>query len=516
MIVNLSSAPQPANPELPRLVNWEAGTIVECSVMQPSGDGVRDVGFLLREPTADLSRWYDTYDGDNAASPEWYALYLAQEQEINSLFFVHGPMFLVGGWWTMLQPQYLDSQRQWQNVTSFTITPTYDFRNERGNRQPYTPFQISFPSVRTRGIRLFGQPGGVANVTTMTYLAAGMATPAQAAAYLQRLQSSMPKIFTLLPPNKLWDLMASIRDVTRIMFDVQSSEGLGLEHYLDEQRFKQFQGQNTSVYDSTSLYQLLGSHEGWDQFGLDMQAARKRAVETRQPIFHEHHGGMVWIVVPVIVDGETIGTIENRNFVCCDQPDAGWHTAAAHRFGIDAQQYAPALKQIPTFDVGWLESVVQLLGHIVDLSQQQIQQGLEVNQLRSTVEELAAPVLPVWKGVLTVPLVGRIDEQRAQQIMMTILHQVSQQRTQIVIVDITGVATMDTTVVAYLARLAQSTQLLGARCFLSGVQQAVAMTLVTTGAMLGNVRTFASLQAALAVAIETVEGKPATYKAALR
>ncbi|HEX6291109.1 MAG TPA: STAS domain-containing protein [Herpetosiphonaceae bacterium] len=462
---------------------------------------MRDVRYILDEPSPDVWRWYDTYDGTHDETPDWYALSLPQESDINTIFFVHGSMVPVGGWWKTLQPQYLDAAGAWQPISSFTITPTYDFRDERGNRQPFEPFLICFPSIWTRGVRLFGQPGGDFGITTLAYLAAGTATPEQALAYLDTLRRPSPPIFQLLPPNTLWNLMASIRDVTRIGFDVRSSAGLGLDHFLDEEHFKQFHAQDMSAYDRASLYQLIGTREGWERFGAEMRAARAQAITTQLPVIEEHHGGMAWIIVPVVVNGLTIGTIENRNLVCRDRLDAAWHAAAPQRLGIDRHEYEAALHQIPVIQGAQLEAVVQLLRQIVDLSQRQIHQRIEVTELRHTVDELAVPVLPVWQGVLTVPLIGQIDERRAQQLLTTVLQQIRQQRTRVVIVDVTGVVTIDPPVVAHIVRLAEATQLLGGACFVSGVRPEVAVTLVSAGVAVKRLRTFANLQTALSVAI---------------
>lgn len=501
LVIDVSATAGQAVHAPPRLASHQPGTTAVCSVMQPRGDGVRDVSFILQPPTNDLSQWYDTYDGHDALAPDWYALYFPQPSEVNTIFFVHGPMVPVGGWWKTLQPQYLDAVDAWQSIPSFTITPSYNFEDKRGNRQPFEPFQITFPALQTRAVRLFGAPGGSLGVTTIAYLAAGLVSAGEAATYLQQLRQPTPHIFKLLPANRLWDLLDRVRDVTQIAFDVQSREGLGLDHFLDEERFNQFHAQSAPVYDQTSLYQLLGMHEGWQQFGTAMQMARRQAIETQRPVIKEHHGNMVWIVIPVEVNGVVLGTLENRNLICRDQIDAEWHALAPQRLGIDPQQYGAALREIPVIAAPQLEAIVQLLLQIVNLSQEQIRQSIEVTTLQSTVEELAVPILPVWDGVLSVPLIGHIDEQRAQQINGAVLQQIGLQRSRTVIIDVTGVPTINAHVAEYIVHLAQSMHLLGTTCFLSGVRPDVAMTLVSIGTTFANIRTFANLQTALAVAI---------------
>jgi anti-anti-sigma regulatory factor len=489
---------------LPALASQQLGTSVACSVAEPRGDGVRDIRLLLEPPGADLSRWYDTYDGTVDDTPDWYALHFAQEQELNTILWVHGPMVAVGGWWTSLAAEYLDSAGAWRPISGATISPAYDFSDDRADRRPFEPFTLRFAPLRARAIRLIGQPGGTVRVTTMRYLAAGRLTPEQAEQYLRQLTAPVPRIYQMLPPDLLWDLMASVRAVSAIAFDVQSSEGLGLDHFLSAEHFRTFNRQDSSVYDADSLYQLIGTHEGWDVFGAEMLSARAQAMESMQPVLQEHHGGMLWIVIPVVINGAAVGTIENRNLIARDQLDAAWHAAAPERLGIDGARYAAALGQVPLIAADKLAAIIGLLQQIVAFSQQRVHTQIEVAELRQTVEDLAVTVLPVWEGVLSVPLIGDIDVGRIEHISATLLGQVSRAHSRFVIVDITGVNVIDEVIAAALGRLAQALALLGARCFLSGVRPEVALTLVQTGVDLGHVRTFANLQSALAVAIDQV------------
>ncbi len=486
------------------LTSQQPGTAVACSVSDPCGDGARDVRLLLEPPDADLSRWYDTYDGIIDDTPDWYALQFAQEQELNTILWVHGPMVAVGGWWTSLAAEYLDAGGAWRTIPGAAISPTYDFSDDRADRRPFMAFMLRFTPLRAYGIRLIGQPGGTVRLTTMRYLAAGRLTAEEAGAYLRQLTPPIPHIYRMLPPDLLWDLMTSVREVTSIAFDVQSSEGLGLDHFLSAEHFRAFNRQDSSVYDAESLYQLIGTHEGWDRFGAEMLRARARAMESTQPVLQEHHGGMLWIVIPVVINGAAVGTLENRNLIARDRLDIAWHAAAPERLGIAAERYAAALGQVPIIAAATLAAIIGLLQQIVAFSQQRVHTQIEVAELRQTVEDLAVTVLPVWQDVLSVPLIGDIDVRRVELVSTTLLRHVSREHSRFVIVDITGVNVIDHVIAAALGRLAQALALLGASCFLSGVRPEVALALVQTGINLDHVRTFANLQSALAVAIDQV------------
>jgi anti-anti-sigma regulatory factor len=117
--------------------------------------------------------------------------------------------------------------------------------------------------------------------------------------------------------------------------------------------------------------------------------------------------------------------------------------------------------------------------------------------LASTIRELGCPLIPLLPGVLMVPLVGAIDEQRAQQIIERVLAGVSQEQANRVLLDITGVPLVDTYVAAALMRMAQAVRLLGARVILVGVRPEIAQSIIGLNVDLGTIETRPTLGAAL-------------------
>jgi rsbT co-antagonist protein RsbR len=115
--------------------------------------------------------------------------------------------------------------------------------------------------------------------------------------------------------------------------------------------------------------------------------------------------------------------------------------------------------------------------------------------------ELSTPLIPFSDQVVVMPLVGAMDSRRAQQVMDTILHGVAESRAQVVILDITGVALVDTRVANALIQVAQAVKLLGAQAVLTGIRPEVAQALVGLGVDLGGIVTRSSLQSGIAFAI---------------
>ncbi len=113
---------------------------------------------------------------------------------------------------------------------------------------------------------------------------------------------------------------------------------------------------------------------------------------------------------------------------------------------------------------------------------------------QAALRELSTPLMPIANGVVVMPLIGVIDSARAQQIMESLLHGVSEYKARVALIDITGVKIIDTQVAGVLLRAAQAVRLLGAQVVLTGISPEIAQTLVHIGAAIRDVKTKATLQ----------------------
>ncbi|GAC1637500.1 MAG: hypothetical protein NVS4B8_02400 [Herpetosiphon sp.] len=116
--------------------------------------------------------------------------------------------------------------------------------------------------------------------------------------------------------------------------------------------------------------------------------------------------------------------------------------------------------------------------------------------------ELSSPLIPLSDQVLVLPLIGSMPSHRAEQVLETLLQGVSSQHARLVIIDITGVPTVDTEVAATLLRATSAVRLLGAGVFLTGVRPDVAQTMVSLGIDFTGIKTFQRLQQGVAYALE--------------
>lgn len=112
--------------------------------------------------------------------------------------------------------------------------------------------------------------------------------------------------------------------------------------------------------------------------------------------------------------------------------------------------------------------------------------------------ELSTPVIKLWDDILGVPLIGTLDSTRMQVVMENLLQTIVSTGSSIVIVDVTGVPTVDTLVAQHLLKTAAAARLMGAHCIISGIRPQIAQTMVHLGVQFGDVVTTATLADALA------------------
>lgn len=127
-----------------------------------------------------------------------------------------------------------------------------------------------------------------------------------------------------------------------------------------------------------------------------------------------------------------------------------------------------------------------------------------VQKQQDVIRVLSTPIIEVWDGVLTLPMVGVLDSARAADVMEELLSAISRTSARYAILDLTGVEVVDTKVAAHLINLIAAIRLLGAEGIIVGIRPTVAQTMVALGLDLGGITTQANLRAALKLCIRRV------------
>lgn len=120
----------------------------------------------------------------------------------------------------------------------------------------------------------------------------------------------------------------------------------------------------------------------------------------------------------------------------------------------------------------------------------------------AVIMDMSAPITKIWDKILFLPLVGLIDSRRSENIMVSMLQHILQHQSKVFILDISGIAAMDTAVANYLIQMTKAAKLMGCRCILSGISPSVAQTMVSLGIQEEEVNTVGNLQDALKKAFQ--------------
>ncbi|HEY2844409.1 MAG TPA: STAS domain-containing protein [Bryobacteraceae bacterium] len=116
--------------------------------------------------------------------------------------------------------------------------------------------------------------------------------------------------------------------------------------------------------------------------------------------------------------------------------------------------------------------------------------------------ELSTPVVRLWDNVLALPLIGTLDSSRTQVVMQNLLEAIVSTRSDIAIIDITGVPTVDTLVAQHLLKTVAAARLMGADCIISGIRPQIAQTIIHLGVDLSEVTTKATMADAFQLALK--------------
>ena len=160
----------------------------------------------------------------------------------------------------------------------------------------------------------------------------------------------------------------------------------------------------------------------------------------------------------------------------------------AERADLKAEDYAASIAKVIHLDTS---IVVDTFSEITNRT---------IRQQSEAIMAMSTPVTAIWDDILLLPVVGLIDSQRAHDIMKAMLNRIKDTEATVFILDISGVAAMDTAVANHLIKMTKAARLMGCMCIISGVSPAIASTVVELGIDVGTVNTRANLKDALSLA----------------
>lgn len=221
--------------------------------------------------------------------------------------------------------------------------------------------------------------------------------------------------------------------------------------------------------------------------GLKLLGKSWEEIQNRpcHEIFNTRHCGTSECRMRQVIDGGDAYTVRNEIHV--------------NGRVVPMEYTAAALKDDEGNIVGGVE-------YLLDITER-VRQEKKLKEQSRTIMEISTPAIKLWDRIVILPVVGVVDSYRAQQMMNTMLEKIMKTSAKVIILDIQGVAAVDTAVANHLIKIAKATKLMGCRCIISGILPAVAETLVQLGIDLGDIATNSTLQDALSDAFALVNLK---------
>ena len=251
------------------------------------------------------------------------------------------------------------------------------------------------------------------------------------------------------------ELVAHLRDHRSELRD-EWSRRIEATHLLQAMTSQEIASETTSVYDNYVEVLETGSVDALRRYARDLsERIIPRGVETHEVV------GIVLLLRDVLA----------RSLFSKYREDFGLLNSV-----LDA--YEPAANRIAnTVAVSFVEERERV-----------------IRQQQDAIRELSTPVLQVRERLLILPIIGVLDNQRATQLTDQLLQGIRKHRARVVVIDITGVADVDTSVANHLVKTVDASRLMGASVIITGLSSDIARTLVTIGVDLGKMNTIGDLQ----------------------
>lgn len=142
------------------------------------------------------------------------------------------------------------------------------------------------------------------------------------------------------------------------------------------------------------------------------------------------------------------------------------------------------------------ELVIQMFDYYIEN-----REAIIMRQVKE-IEEISTPVIQVWDGILALPIIGSMDSTRAQKTMESLLESIVKSESDMAILDISGVPTVDSLTAQHLIKTVSAARLMGATCIISGIRPETAQTIVHLGIDLNDIVTKGSMASALKYGIK--------------
>ncbi len=117
---------------------------------------------------------------------------------------------------------------------------------------------------------------------------------------------------------------------------------------------------------------------------------------------------------------------------------------------------------------------------------------------KEIVANLSVPIIPITPSICILPLIGAMDSFRSTILEEKVLEDVNRLHVQTLIIDLSGIASMESIVIEHLMKTIYGTSMMGCRTVITGLRPDVVRQLISLGINFDEeTKTFGTLQQAL-------------------
>ncbi|PLR95539.1 STAS domain-containing protein [Bacillus sp. T33-2] len=121
----------------------------------------------------------------------------------------------------------------------------------------------------------------------------------------------------------------------------------------------------------------------------------------------------------------------------------------------------------------------------------------ELNEKQRAINELSAPIVPIQDGIAILPLIGTVDPERVDYIFNKVIPDIPRIKVNYLIIDFSGILTIDTYVASQLFRVYDVLRLLGINVLFTGIRPDLATKSIVAGIDFSSIKTYSTVSQAI-------------------
>jgi len=163
-------------------------------------------------------------------------------------------------------------------------------------------------------------------------------------------------------------------------------------------------------------------------------------------------------------------------------------TRISMEHGLSVKENAYIIKHLNAMlDISLMETIC-VFENLTDANEERMKRELA---------ELSAPLVPVSNGVVVLPIIGIIDSFRANYIMEHVIPKVAELNLEKVIIDFSGVYTLNTEISQYFHEIGEMFRLMGIEIFFTGLRPELVQVIIKSTISINRNNSFSNVQQAL-------------------